>query len=114
MRDISLLLDENLSESVLTHIEPHFPRSSHIRRSIGPGATDRAVWEHARNNGLVLVSRDEDFQRLSVLHGAPPKVIWLRGHNLSNVEVVEILRSARDRIRAFVADPELALLVLGS
>jgi predicted nuclease of predicted toxin-antitoxin system len=28
-----------------------------------------------------LVTKDEDFHRLSVLRGAPPKVVWLRVGN---------------------------------
>jgi len=42
------------------------------------GAADLAIWQHARENGLVLVSKDEDFHRLSILFGPPPKVIWVR------------------------------------
>jgi hypothetical protein len=35
------------------------------------------IWELARKHACVLVTKDDDFPRLSVLHGAPPLVIWL-------------------------------------
>ncbi len=112
MTGIRLLLDENLSEAILGRLCAEYPGSTHVRASIGTGASDRAVWDHARANRLVLLTRDEDFERLSVLHGAPPKVVYLAGHNLTNSEIVDRLRMARSRIAHFVGDETLALLVL--
>ncbi|MEO6596270.1 MAG: DUF5615 family PIN-like protein [Planctomycetota bacterium] len=112
MTGIRLLVDENLSEVILGWLGADYPGSMHVRPTIGTGASDQAIWEHARANGLVVLTRDEDFQRLSVLHGAPPKVVYLAGHNLANSEVVDLLRAARSRIARFVADETLALLVL--
>jgi predicted nuclease of predicted toxin-antitoxin system len=112
MSPIALLLDENLSEAVLGRLLATFPNSSHVRRALGLGAADCLVWQQAKDSGCVLVTRDEDFQRLSLLHGAPPKVIWLSGHNLHNAQVIDTLLRARERIEAFVMDRELALLEL--
>lgn len=114
MTGIALLLDENLSEALLPRIRATFPGSTHVRRTLGGSASDRAIWEHARDTGAVLVTRDEDFQRLSTLHGAPPKVIWLAGHNLGNAEIAATLEAARDAIVRFVADENLALLAIQS
>jgi predicted nuclease of predicted toxin-antitoxin system len=41
----------------------------------------RAIWQLARDHGCLLVTKDEDFRRLSELRGAPPKVVWLRVGN---------------------------------
>ncbi len=35
------------------------------------------IWERARTDGALLVTKDEDFLRLSVTRGFPPKVICL-------------------------------------
>ena len=51
----------------------------------------------------MIVSKDEDFHRLSVLHGPPPKVIWIRLGNCSTDDVMQLLRMRRDEIEAFVA-----------
>jgi len=36
-------------------------------------ASDRDIWDHARQAGLVIVSKDNDFQQMSFVFGAPPK-----------------------------------------
>lgn len=109
----ALLLDENLSEAILGRIVATFPGSLHVRRCIATGATDGQVWYHARACNLVLVTRDEDFQRFVALRGTPPKVVWLAIHNASNRQIVDLLLAAAAAIERFVADPEANLLVLG-
>jgi len=42
------------------------------------GSTDRSVWERAAAGGFVLVTKDEDFHRMAVLLGPPPKIVWIR------------------------------------
>ncbi|MBK8098981.1 MAG: DUF5615 family PIN-like protein [Planctomycetes bacterium] len=105
-------MDENLSEALLGRLQTAFPGSVHARRVLHTGATDLEVWEFARKNDLILVTRDEDFERLSALHGAPPKVVWLSGNNLGNAQVVALLQGARAAIARLVADENAALLVL--
>jgi predicted nuclease of predicted toxin-antitoxin system len=78
---VRLLLDENLSERLLSAIVGLFPGSTHVRTLGRQGAADTAVWEIAREGGFVLLTRDEDFVSMSVLRGAPPKVVWLNTGN---------------------------------
>jgi predicted nuclease of predicted toxin-antitoxin system len=84
----------------------------HVRDVALAPAPDRAIWEHAREQGLVIVSKDEDFHRLSVLHGPPPKVIWIRLGNCSTDDVIRLLRMRREEIQQFVAQEEAAFLAL--
>lgn len=107
-----LLLDENLSESVLPRIAAAFPDSVHVRRILGEGATDEQVWVYARDRGLVLVTRDQDFERLSVARGAPPKVVWIDIHNARSSEVASLLLQRAPLLARFAADPDAAVLVL--
>lgn len=108
-----LLFDENLAEALLPALLPSFPESNHVRRLGAGGATDDSIWVMARDGGFALVNRDDDFQRLSALYGAPPKVIWIALHNCSNADVVSLLLRSVDRIRTFLDDDELAFLALG-
>ena len=73
---------------------------------------DRDIWVHARDSGFVIVSKDNDFQQMSFLYGAPPKVIWIRRGNCSVGEIEAALRSNAPRIEAFVSDTQSAYLVL--
>jgi predicted nuclease of predicted toxin-antitoxin system len=60
----------------------------------------------------VLVSKDEDFHRYSVLFGPPPKVIWPRLGNCSTVDIIRLLRDSRGDIEAFLQHEEAAFLSL--
>jgi predicted nuclease of predicted toxin-antitoxin system len=40
--------------------------------------SDSEIWQYAKDNGFVIVSRDSDFQERSLVAGHPPQVIWLK------------------------------------
>ncbi len=63
--------------------------------------------------GFVLVTKDEDFHRLSVLLGPPPKVIWIRLGNCATADMARLLRFRIDQVRAFAEQAEAAFLALG-
>lgn len=77
------------------------------------GAEDRVVWAHAAAEGFVLLTKDDDFHRLSVLYGAPPKVVCLTLGNSPTRAVAQLLRARAHEIRAFVAHEEATFLALG-
>ncbi len=107
-----LLFDENLSESALAALPPSFQGSAHVRRLLGDGATDRAVWQAARDGGFTIVTLDSDFEALGPLLGHPPKVVWLGLHNPSNQRVHALISAKADVIAAFIADPTTSFLAL--
>ena len=77
------------------------------------GAPDRLIWQRAGAEGFVLVTKDEDFHRMSVLVGPPPKVIWVRLGNCTTGEVAELLQDYSEAIRAFSDHEEAAFLSIG-
>jgi len=92
---MKLLLDENLSPELAVLIQVQFPGSRHIRDEGLKGQPDDLIWEHARQHGFVILTKDSDFQEKSVLAGHPPKVIWLRMGNCNTQLILEwILRYA--------------------
>ncbi len=107
-----LLLDENLSESIAGRVRVAFPDTEHVRRVLGSGRPDAAVWSYAKSAGRTLVTLDADFQILSVKHGAPPKLIWIAAHNASNPEIAHLLIDRCDAIIAFGQSAESTMLVL--
>ena len=60
----------------------------------------------------MIVSKDEDFHRFSVLQGPPPKVVWIRLGNCSTDDVAVLLRQRRGEIEAFLAHEDAAFLAL--
>ena len=89
-----------------------FPGALHVRLLCRGGARDPDVWE-AREHGCVLVSKDEDFHRLSLLRGAPPKVVWLRIGNCATEDISRLLSMHADDIRQFEAQANATVLELG-
>jgi predicted nuclease of predicted toxin-antitoxin system len=68
--------------------------SVHVHRCGLGNADDSAIWQYAKDNGFTIVSKDSDFQERCILHGQPPKFIWLRAANSSTEEIENLLRTA--------------------
>ena len=108
-----LLFDEPLSEALVDLLDDLFPGSVHVRQIGAGGAPDTVVWELARERDCLLVTKDEDFHRLSVLRGAPPKVLWIRLGNCSTQDVADLLRQHHAAVARFDAQDEATFLALG-
>jgi predicted nuclease of predicted toxin-antitoxin system len=110
---VKLLLDENLSARLVGLLSDLYPGSSHVTVEGLAGASDEALWVHAARHGFALVTKDEDFHRLSVLRGAPPKVIWVRLGNCATADVARLLRFRAVQIVDFIEDADATFLALG-
>lgn len=108
-----LLFDENLAPRLVSALADLYPGSVHVRNMGLGGSTDASVWEHAAAGGFLLVSKDEDFHRLSVLRGVPPKVVWIRLGNCSTSDIEQLLRKRIKQVVAFAAHEEAAFIALG-
>ena len=109
---MKLLFDENLSPALARRIADLFPDSVHVR-DVGMKATDDpTVWEYAKDNDFMIVSKDADMHDLSLVFGNPPKVVWLRPGNCSTRQVEELLRQDFDVIKLFYEDEYVSLLAL--
>ena len=74
-------------------------------------ADDTAVWDFARLQNLVIVTKDADFQERSLIAGAPPKVIWIRRGNCSTSDIQTILRRHSDEALQLMQGDEVALVL---
>jgi predicted nuclease of predicted toxin-antitoxin system len=108
-----LLFDENLSFRLVHALAAEYPDSAHVRNAGLLGAEDKRIWTYAAEHGFLLTSKDTDFFQRSLVHGAPPKVIWLRLGNAPTQVVVELLRERRAIIERFCEDPVASFLALG-
>ena len=109
---MKLLFDENLSHKLVGILAQDFPASAHVRDVGVRAAEDRQIWDHAKANGFVLVSKDTDFRERSYVEGFPPKIIWLDVANAGTVAIAELLRRERERIERFDKQDEASLLIL--
>ena len=107
-----VLFDEQLSESLVQRLQDLSPDAVHVRVLGIGGAGDEVIWQRAIELGCVLVTKDEDFHRLSVLKGFPPKVVWIRLGNCTTRDIATLLRERWPKIEEFVHDPVVALYEL--
>lgn len=109
---MKLLFDENLSRRLVQLLQDVYPDSAHVVPE-GLGTTlDENVFRFAGRHDFVLVTQDRDFAELSAVHGAPPKVVWIRARNGASHPIAELLRRHQATLRAFVDDPTKAMLIL--
>lgn len=109
---MKLLFDENLAPRLAETFQTSFPESAHVRDVGLRSSSGLEVWELARRHQFAIVSKDWDFQQLSFVHSAPPKVIWIRRGNCSVQELEHLLLSHVEVIERFGNDPDASLLVL--
>ena len=64
---MKLLLDENLSDRIVHRITDLYPSSEHAKTLLLTNTDDSVIWEYAKANDFVIVSKDSDFHQRSLL-----------------------------------------------
>jgi predicted nuclease of predicted toxin-antitoxin system len=82
------LFDENLPSRVT--FSASLPIVGAIE--IGASPSDTNLWDFARKNNLVIVSKDADFSTRIIVQQPPPWVVHLRFGNLRMKEFHAVLR----------------------
>lgn len=109
---MKLLLDENLSDRIVAQITDLYPNSAQVKTLALIQSEDVLIWEYAKINDFVIVSKDSDFHQRSLLYGHPPKFIYLRIGNCPTSKIVQILRDNYDIISQFGDTAQESILVL--
>jgi predicted nuclease of predicted toxin-antitoxin system len=109
---MKLLFDHNLSPRLVQRLADLYPNSQHVFLLSMEQANDQQVWDYATQNDFTIVTRDSDYNDLSLIRGFPPKVIWIRRGNCSTQEIEQILRSETDTIQQLAKDSSIGVLTL--
>jgi predicted nuclease of predicted toxin-antitoxin system len=106
---LKLLFDQNLSRKLLPAVESRFPGPSHVLYFGLDTADDATIRRYASAEGFTLVTKNTDMVDLCVVHGTPPKVLWLRVGNCTTNVIREVLEVNHDRILRFENDAQVVL-----
>ncbi|MBK8722843.1 MAG: DUF5615 family PIN-like protein [Saprospiraceae bacterium] len=69
--------------------------------------SDDEIWNYAKNNNLIIITKDTDFSNKVMLKGAPPKVIHLRIGNLKIKDFHRLLSNDWEFIIDVIKDSSL-------
>lgn len=109
---MKLLFDHQLSPRLVKSLADSYPDSNHVYPLGLDRADDRTIWQYARDEGFLIVTRDADFSDLCTLLGFPPKVIWIRRGNCKTSAIEAILRRHYADVETLDRDMIVGVLTL--
>ena len=88
-------IDAQISPAIAAWINTNFPgiQASSVRQLGLRDAEDRIIFEAARAENVVVMTKDIDFVKMLEQHGPPPKIIWITCGNTSNKRLKDILQN---------------------
>jgi predicted nuclease of predicted toxin-antitoxin system len=87
-------IDAHLSPAISTWITSNLGISALALRDIGlRDAEDTEIFEAAKSQGIIFMTKDSDFVDLVNRFGQPPQIILLTCGNTSNDRLKQILQS---------------------
>jgi predicted nuclease of predicted toxin-antitoxin system len=91
---MTIWVDAHLSPAIAAWITTTFGITAFALRDIGlRDAEDPDIFEAAKTQEVIMLTKDSDFADLANRFGAPPQIIWLTCGNTSNARLKEILNA---------------------
>jgi predicted nuclease of predicted toxin-antitoxin system len=104
---MKILVDQNISFRILPLLTNELPSFEHIKFNHLENSNDYDIFMYARQHHFdAIVTLDEDFNSLQLLHGIPPKIIWLRGNNVKTKHLSEVINQNVQCILSFLEDED--------
>lgn len=89
---MTIWIDAQLSPAIAAWIASTFGVTALALRDVGlRDAEDPEIFEVAKAQGIIFMTKDSDFADLVTRLGSPPQIIWLTCGNTSNARLKEIL-----------------------
>lgn len=107
---MKLLLDENLSKRLVPFLQADYPDTSQVVLLGLEQASDREIWQYAKQHDYVIVTKDRDYQDLSELYGSPPQVILLMLGNSDKARLLKVLIDRKEDIQQLLASPDIGCI----
>ena len=88
---MKLLLDENLSRRIVPFIQNSFPGSTQVALIGLERVSDRVIRQYNIDNDYIITTQDADYYEMSLIHGQPPSIVWLKMGNQSKTVTIKTL-----------------------
>lgn len=97
---MKLLVDNQLPAALARYLSANGFESQHVLDIGLDAASDQVIWEHARKEGMVIVTKDEDFAQLADRQTTiPPQVLWVRLGNCRKAALLKAFANILPQIR---------------
>ena len=93
---MKILFDENLSYRLVVRLADIFPGSEHARDL--PARDDAGIWQYAKQQGLVIITKDADFVDSFWLRQEPWKLLLVSTGNIRNTDLLALFQANLDHI----------------
>lgn len=77
---------------------------------LNPEWDDNSIWNYAKQNDLVIVSKDKDFFIKQLLFGAPPKLVQIKYGNLKLKEFIQRIEHVWKLVSQEIEDHSLIII----
>jgi predicted nuclease of predicted toxin-antitoxin system len=110
---MKLLLDENLSRRIVPFIQDSYPGSTQVALIGLERVDDRLIRQYAIDNDYIITTKDADFYEMSLIHGQPPKIVWLKLGNQSKTATIKSLLDNQQAIlQALIIDNKACIEIV--
>ena len=98
-----ILLDENLPANLAL---PSSLPQEHVS-TLGPSPADSLIWQYARSNDLIIVTKDADFSFRIATESPPPRIVHIRAGNMRLAALMAMCTRLWPGIEAHLQDAKL-------
>ena len=97
---MTLLVDNQLPLALARYLAASGWECAHVQDVGLASADDQTIWQYAKERGLTIITKDEDFQALANRQGTiPPQVVWVRLGNCRKAALLESFSKVLPRLR---------------
>lgn len=100
---MNLLIDENLPVSLGAGCTQNVFHATQL----GKRLSDSELWQEAIKRSCILVTKDTDFFERILLHGSPPKVVWMRTGNMRRKDIEQLFLKHWPAINVLIQTADL-------
>ncbi len=97
------LIDENLPENLELFCSEKFIHVNSVKTSM----TDSEIWNYAKENDLVIVTKDADFSDRILVTKPPPRIIHIKYGNMRKTELNQLLIKIWEELEALIKNNKL-------
>jgi len=101
---VIFLIDNQLPIGLVEHLRGHGLDAVHVSQCALEKSSDIEIWEYARTNDYVIVTKDEDFFHLSGCDKNGPPVVWVRLGNCRNSVLFSVFDTLLVRLLQAIED----------